>query len=229
MVVYLSWGERLLRARSNWRHTIAVTLPILSESNKIKYISSFLSTIFGCIFHMCVVLDTEFGAHNWKMSHWRFKHEKYNYSKYFTLLDTTARYDLLRIREAQYGHSTSFISKSTTLQKRKKQNQKEQLCTCILLLYQHFFAITARPPRENACNFTFYSEDVNKRRRTFFLYEFAYIWQNKRLVIIVKKFEKNANRLLTKKRRFCRSRCLKVPTGSLHDCDHVVSFRQTRK
>ena len=131
------------------------------------------------------------------------------YSKYFTLLDTTARYDLLRIREAQYGHSTSFISKSTTLQKRKKQNQKEQLCTCILLLYQHFFAITARPPRENACNFTFYSEDVNKRRRTFFLYEFAYIWQNKRLVIIVKKFEKNANRLFTKKRRFCRSRCLK--------------------
>ena len=181
---------------------------------------------------MCVVLDTEFGAHNRKMSlekwstwpkkdkmrisgdsvsnmHWRFKHEKYNYSKYFTLLDTTARYDLLRIREAQYGYSTSFISKSTTLQKRKKQNQKEQLCTCILLLYQHFFAITARPPRENACNFTFYSEDVNKRRRTFFLYEFAYIWQNKRLVIIVKKFEKNANRLFTKKRRFCRSRCLK--------------------
>ena len=180
---------------------------------------------------MCVVLDTEFGAHNRKMSlekwstwskkdkmrisgdsvsnmHWRFKHEKYNYSKYFTLLDTTARYDL-RIREAQYGHSTSFISKSTTLQKGKKQNQKEQLCTCILLLYQHFFAITARPPRENACNFTFYSEDVNKRRRTFFLYEFAYIWQNKRLVIIVKKFEKNTNRLFTKKRRFCRSRCLK--------------------
>ena len=163
---------------------------------------------------MCVVLETEFGAHNRKMSlekwstwpkkdkmrisgdsvsnmHWRFKHEKYNYSKYFTLLDTTACYDLLRIREAQYGHSTSFISKSTTLQKRKKQNQKEQLCTCILLLYQHFFAITARPPGENACNFTFYPENVNKRRRiTFFLYEFAYIWQNKRLVIIVKKFER---------------------------------------
>ena len=36
MVVYLSWGERLLRARSNWRHTVAVTLPIIGESNKIK-------------------------------------------------------------------------------------------------------------------------------------------------------------------------------------------------
>ena len=32
--------------------------------------------------------------------------------------------------------------------------------------------------------------EVNKRRRTFFLYEFAYIWQNKRLVVIAKKNEK---------------------------------------
>ena len=36
MVVYLSWGEGLLRARSNWRHAVAVTLPIIGESNKIK-------------------------------------------------------------------------------------------------------------------------------------------------------------------------------------------------
>ena len=36
MVVYLSWGERLLRARINWRHTVAVTLSIIGESNKIK-------------------------------------------------------------------------------------------------------------------------------------------------------------------------------------------------
>ena len=33
-------------------------------------------------------------------------------------------------------------------------------------------------------------EDVNKRRRTFFLYEFAYIWQSKRLVIIANKLER---------------------------------------
>ena len=30
------WGEELLRARSNWRHAFAVTLPITGESNKIK-------------------------------------------------------------------------------------------------------------------------------------------------------------------------------------------------
>ena len=29
-------GEGLLRARSNWRHAVAVTLPITAESNKIK-------------------------------------------------------------------------------------------------------------------------------------------------------------------------------------------------
>ena len=29
-------GEGLLRARSNWRHAVAVTLPIFGESNKIK-------------------------------------------------------------------------------------------------------------------------------------------------------------------------------------------------
>ena len=33
-------------------------------------------------------------------------------------------------------------------------------------------------------------EDVSKRRRTFFLYEFAHVWQNNRLVIIAKKFER---------------------------------------
>ena len=36
VVVYLSWAEGLLRARSNWRHGVAVTLPIIGESNKIK-------------------------------------------------------------------------------------------------------------------------------------------------------------------------------------------------
>ena len=30
----------LLRARSNWRHAVAVTLPIIGESNKIKYSKS---------------------------------------------------------------------------------------------------------------------------------------------------------------------------------------------
>ena len=35
-MVYLSWGEGQLRARSNWRHAVAVTLPIIGESNKIK-------------------------------------------------------------------------------------------------------------------------------------------------------------------------------------------------
>ena len=30
----LSWGEGLLRARSNWRHAVAVTLLIIGESNK---------------------------------------------------------------------------------------------------------------------------------------------------------------------------------------------------
>ena len=35
-MVYLSWGKGLLRARSNWRHAVAVTLPIIGESNKIK-------------------------------------------------------------------------------------------------------------------------------------------------------------------------------------------------
>ena len=36
MVVCSSWGEGLLRARSNWRHAVAVTLLIIEESNKIK-------------------------------------------------------------------------------------------------------------------------------------------------------------------------------------------------
>ena len=35
-MVYLSWGKGLLRARSNWRHAVAVTLPIIGESNKLK-------------------------------------------------------------------------------------------------------------------------------------------------------------------------------------------------
>jgi len=43
VVVYLSWGEGLLRARSNWRHAVAVTLPIIGESNKIKI---YLEVIF---------------------------------------------------------------------------------------------------------------------------------------------------------------------------------------
>ena len=30
------WGEGLLRARSNGRHAVAVTLPIVGEPNKIK-------------------------------------------------------------------------------------------------------------------------------------------------------------------------------------------------
>ena len=29
-------GEGLSRARSNWRHAVAVTLPIIGESNKIN-------------------------------------------------------------------------------------------------------------------------------------------------------------------------------------------------
>ena len=29
-------GGGLLRARRNWRHVVAVTLPIIGESNKIK-------------------------------------------------------------------------------------------------------------------------------------------------------------------------------------------------
>ena len=29
-------GEGLLRARSNWRHAVAVTLSIIGESNEIK-------------------------------------------------------------------------------------------------------------------------------------------------------------------------------------------------
>ena len=36
MLVYLSWGEGLLRASSNWRHAVAVTLPVVGESNKTK-------------------------------------------------------------------------------------------------------------------------------------------------------------------------------------------------
>ena len=36
VLVYLSWGEGLLRARSKWRHAVAVTLPIIGESNNIK-------------------------------------------------------------------------------------------------------------------------------------------------------------------------------------------------
>ena len=40
------------------------------------------------------------------------------------------------------------------------------------------------------CLISRFIEDVNKRRRTFFLYYFAYIWQNRRLVIIAKKYER---------------------------------------
>ena len=40
VLVYLSWGKGLLRARSNWRHAVAVTLPIIGESSKIKFLRS---------------------------------------------------------------------------------------------------------------------------------------------------------------------------------------------
>ena len=40
------------------------------------------------------------------------------------------------------------------------------------------------------CLISRFIEDVNKRRRTFSLYEFAYIWENKRLVTIAKKYER---------------------------------------
>ena len=46
VVVYLSSGEGLLRARSNWRHAVAVTLPIIGEANKIKYNKSMNSRDF---------------------------------------------------------------------------------------------------------------------------------------------------------------------------------------
>ena len=51
---------------------------------------------------------------------------------------------------------------------------------------------------------TSHIEDVSKRKRTFFFYEFACIWQNKRLVIIAKKRWKSENLLFIKKRRFYR-------------------------
>ena len=34
-------GEGLLQARSNWHHAVAVTLPIIGESNKIKLKKTF--------------------------------------------------------------------------------------------------------------------------------------------------------------------------------------------
>ena len=34
-------GEGLLQARSNWNHAVAVTLPIIGESNKIKLKKTF--------------------------------------------------------------------------------------------------------------------------------------------------------------------------------------------
>ena len=41
MLVYLSLGKGLLRARSNWLHAVAVTLPIIGESSKIKFFKEY--------------------------------------------------------------------------------------------------------------------------------------------------------------------------------------------
>ena len=105
--------------------------------------------------------------------HWRSKHAKCN--QVLNVQDTTARHDLLRIREAQYGQSISLISKSKTLH--------VHLIVLSTLLCHNCMTTTWK------CLTSRFIEDVNKRRRTFFPYEFVYIWQNKRLVIIAKKNE----------------------------------------
>ena len=146
---------------------------------------------FGCIFHLGVVLDIEIWG-SWSKDEPSEickddqKRIKFIYlailfqiytgvlstqkKNWLNVLDTTALRDLLRIREAKYGQSISLISKSTTLHL--------HLIVLSTFLCHHFTTTACK------CRLTLrFIKDVNKRRRTFFLHEFAYIWQNKRLVI----------------------------------------------
>ena len=113
-------------------------------------------------------------CHSVSNIHWRSTHVKC--MQILNVLDTTARHDLLRIREAQYGQSVTFISKSATLH--------------VHLIVLSTFLCHHCTTTKWKCLTSRFIEDVNKWRRTFFLYEFAYIWQNKRLVIIAKKNER---------------------------------------
>ena len=74
----------------------------------------------------------------------------------------------------------SLISKSTAL------HVHLFLLLLLLLLSTFLCPITARPCDVKMPNFTFYW-GRKQTKTNFFLHEFAYIWQNKRLVIIAKK------------------------------------------
>ena len=78
--------------------------------------------------------------------------------------------------------SDKGISKADQLQKRIKW-----VYLSISVLNIHW---RSKHVKQWKCLILRFIEDVKNRRRTFFLYEFAYIWQNKWLVIIAKKFER---------------------------------------
>ena len=96
----------------------------------------------------------------------------WNTTKYFTY--TTANPDLLRIRTDCVVRPVSkfIISKSTTLH--------------VHLIVLSTFHCHHRTITTWKCLISRFIEDLNKPGRAFFLFEFAYIWQNKRFVIIGK-------------------------------------------
>ena len=98
------------------------------------------------------------------------------------MLDNTARHDL-RIR----GSAVRPVNKFNLT------TSHAYLVVGFINILCHYYTTTTWK-----CIISRFTEDVNKRRRTFFLDEFAYIWKNKQLVIIAKKFERMQVNVLLK-------------------------------
>ena len=143
--------------------------------------------VFGCIFHLgFCAWHRNLGAHNQKMSLQKFprmtkKRIKCVHLAILFQIYTGVLSTFWTIRPAMifciFGQSRSLISKSTTLHAYLVVSFMN--LSLPLLYNQDVKSIILR-----------FTEDVNKRRRTFFLDEFTYICKNKGLVIIAKKFER---------------------------------------
>ena len=122
-------------------------------------VNCILPAYLAVFFTWASCLTPKFGGHDRKMSLQklaRMTKKGWNATKnWLDVLDTTARRDLLRIREEQYGQSVSLISKSTTLHL--------HLIVLSTFLCHHFTTTACK------CRLTLrFIKDVNKWRRSFF-------------------------------------------------------------
>ena len=153
-------------------------------------ISSFPSTVdfayLAVFFTWVSCLTPKFGAHNQKMSLQKFprmtkKRIKCVHLAILFQIYTGVLSTFWTIRPAMifciFGQSRSLISKSTTLH-------------AYLVVSFMNLSLPLLHNQDVKCIILRFTEDVNKRRRTFFLDEFTYICKNKGLVIIAKKFER---------------------------------------